>query len=201
MVTVFTVCAVVGSVIVVIQFLMLLVGMGHDFGGDLHLDLDHGDVGAGGHELGEEGAHFFGLLSFRAIVAALAVFGLAGLAANQGGFGSAATLLVALLSGAVALVAVAWAMKFLYSLRDDGTVHIERSVGQHGTVYLPIPGERGGTGKVFLNLQNRTVECQAITSKGALPSGAQVVVVGFLGANMVEVELCSETERETALHV
>lgn len=203
MTTVFMICAVVGSVIVVVQFVMTLAGLGHDFGADFH-DVG-GDFGGdvhvdGDHSLAhaEHGSHFFSILSFRAVVAALAVFGLAGLATHAGGLSGAASFTVALAAGAAALFAVAWAMRFLVSLKDDGTVRIERSVGHHGTVYLTVPGAHAGTGKVLLNLQNRTVECQAVTSKDSLPTGSPVVVVGVLGPNTVEVEPLKVEERADA---
>ena len=64
---------------------------------------------------------------------------------------------------------------------------MDRAVGKGGTVYLPIPGQKAGTGKVLLNLQNRTVECQAITADKELPTGASVVVVAVISADTVEV--------------
>lgn len=193
MTTVFMLCAVVGSVIVAVQFLLTLAGFGHDLGfdGDAHVDVDHG--GADTHGTGHDGSHFFSVLSFRSVVAALAVFGLAGLGSNASGWSPYFTVVVALGAGAAALFVVAWTMRLLYGLKDDGTVHIERAVGHQGTVYLTVPGENHGTGKVLLNLQNRTVECLAVTSKGSLATGLPVVVVSVLGPNTVEVEAVETT--------
>ena len=42
-------------------------------------------------------------------------------------------------------------------------------------------------GKVTLRLQNRTVEYQALTPHGALPTGSPVVVTAVLGPDTVEV--------------
>ncbi|MDX9972708.1 MAG: hypothetical protein RBU21_06955 [FCB group bacterium] len=197
MTAIFMVCAIVGSVIVLVQFVMTLTGMGHDFdgevhdlGGDVHVDTDHVDHG--------EGSHFFSVLSFRTVTAALAIFGLTGLSAKTAGVSDATTILMALAAGAVALFAVAWVMRFMMGLRDDGTVHIERAVGHQGTVYLTVPAGHAGAGKVFLNLQSRTVECQAVTtSKESIPTGVPVVVVGIVGPNTVEVECVRE---ETPIH-
>ncbi len=199
MTTIFMVCAVAGSVIVVVQFILSLAGVGHDFDSDFSADgADAFDPGAGhfDHPPGHEGGHFFGILSFRSVVAALAVFGLAGLASDTAGFPQGVSFVAALAAGAAALVLVAWTMRFLYGLRDDGTVHIERAVGHTGTVYLKVPAARAGAGKVFLNLQNRTVELQAVTAEeSALPAGAPVVVVGVVGPNTVEVEPVAREER------
>ena len=74
-----------------------------------------------------------------------------------------------------------------------------RSLGQAGTVYVPIPGARAGTGKVMLNVQNRTMEYQAVTAQQELPTGTNVVVVGILGPDTVEVVQSSNSE--SACHV
>jgi hypothetical protein len=78
-------------------------------------------------------------------------------------------------------------MRSLSRLQAQGNVRIDRSVGKTGTVYLTVPGKKAGVGKVHLNLQNRTVEYQAVTSQEPLPSGAHVVVVGVVSADTVEV--------------
>ncbi len=78
-------------------------------------------------------------------------------------------------------------MRTLHQLKSDGTVRIQRAVGQNGTVYLSIPGQRSGAGKVTLCLQNRTVECQAVTPYQPLPTGSKVVVTAVVGPDTVEV--------------
>lgn len=107
------------------------------------------------------------------------------------------TLAIALAAGAAALFGVAWMMRALYRLRADGTVRIERSVGRTGTVYLPIPGNKAGVGKVLLNVQNRTVEYQAVTPHQALPTGAPVVVLAVVNTATVEVTRATPDERVT----
>jgi hypothetical protein len=78
-------------------------------------------------------------------------------------------------------------MRTLHRLKADGTVRIERAVGQPGTVYLSIPGQKAGMGKVTLRLQNRTVECQAVTPNQPLATGSKIVVTAVLGPDTVEV--------------
>jgi hypothetical protein len=86
-------------------------------------------------------------------------------------------------------------MKALYRLRADGTVRIERAVGRTGTVYLSVPGNKAGLGKVLLNVQNRTVEYQALTPHQTLPAGSPVVVLAVVNADTVEVALATTSER------
>jgi hypothetical protein len=202
--TFYLVCAIAGSTLIVCQFLMTLLGLGggHDFGGhDGGLDVGGGHEWAGSiHDTGHDGGHdhgsswFFSLLTFRTVSAAVAFFGLAGLAAHEH-LDAWYTLSLAIVAGGGALVIVAWLMRLLTRMNVDGTARIERSVGSRGTVYLSIPAGRGGVGKVHVSLQNRTLEYNAVTSKEELPTGAKIVVVSVVSADTVEVAPLVESER------
>jgi hypothetical protein len=196
--TVYLVCFLAGGTIMVCQFVLSLMGIGshhefgdsHDMGGH---EAPHAGPGEDAHD-GHHGSHhesasswFVSLLTIRTVVAALTFFGLAGLAGTQQWGDGPITRLIALIAGASAMFLVAALMRGLSRLRAEGTVRMDRAVGKGGTVYLPIPGRKAGTGKVLLNLQNRTVECQAITAENELPTGAPVVVVAVISADTVEV--------------
>jgi hypothetical protein len=176
--------------------------MGHDFGGDFHADLGgdaHPDVGADHagdtaedqieHAADHHGStHLFGILSFRSIVAALTFFGLAGLAATSSDAEPTTSLLVAVAAGAAAMTTVYWLLRGLQSLQSEGNVRIHRAVGQHGNVYLRVPGNRSGSGKIQFNLQNRTMEYLAVTAGPDLPTGTKVVVVDVVNPTTLEVQ-------------
>lgn len=185
--TIYLICAAVGATLLLCQFVLGLVGIGDhhdaDAGHDFH---DHGDHGHDTHDA--QASWFVGVLTFRSLVAALTFFGLAGLASTVNFQQEPPlALAIALASGGGALFAVAYIMRLLSRLKSDGTVRIERAVGQRGTVYLTIPGQKGGAGKVTLNLQNRTVEYQAVTPHQQLPTGARIVVTAVLSPDTVEV--------------
>ena len=207
MTAVFIVCAAIGGTVLVIQFLLGLVGLGghlfdmdvptdvgHDFGGDFHGDTGgdfHGDHPGADHA--DQAEHHgsmqvFRVLSFRTIIAALAFFGLAGLAAQSAKATPSATLLIAVAAGAAAMAAVYWMMRGLQELRADGTVRVQRAVGKHGNVYLRIPANRSGSGKIQFNLQNRTMEYLAVTAGPELSTGSKVVVVGVVNPTTLEVQ-------------
>lgn len=191
--TIFLICAAIGGTLLLCQVVLMVLGFGghHDFG--------HGDHDLGHHEPGHEAesSWFSNLLTFRTIVAALTFFGLAGLTASAGKAEPPQALLIAVVAGAGALFLVAWLMRSLRNLRSDGTVHVERTVGQSGTVYLTVPGRKAGAGKVTLTLQNRTMEYQAITADQELPTGARVVVVSVVGPDTVEVIPANDVESAT----
>lgn len=183
----------------------------HDFGGgdgDLHVGEVHGgDLHGGGHDpVGEtelqdaEGggasphhaemssqAWFVGLFTFRTVLAAVTVFGFTGMATATGGFSPANTFVLSLAAGGGALWSVAWMMRVLYSLKNDGTVQIFSAVGEVGTVYLTVPARREGAGKVTVIVQNRTMEYLAVTEGEALPTGATVQVLAVVDADTVQV--------------
>jgi hypothetical protein len=172
--TFFLVCAALGGTVLLLQLVAGLVGLGGDHSLDHDSDHDHG------HDAGHSASWYAGMLSVRALTAALTFFGLGGLTAYYyGATDPAAT---------AALYAVATLMRLLHRLRSDGTARVERAVGRTGSVYLRVPGGRAGVGKVHLNLQNRTVEYQAVTAGAELPTGAVVRVVSVLTADTVEVE-------------
>ena len=187
MVTFYLVCFLIGATLMVLQFLLSLLGLGHlhDFGGheahDVHAD-QHGE-----HE--GEGSWFTSLLTFRTLTAALTFFGLAGLAGYRqwGAEGWPVTLAVAVAGGGGALLLVGSLMRWLRRQTTSGTVHIDRAVGRSATVYLTVPGQKAGAGKVQVCVQNRTMEYQAVTPDRELPTGAKVVVVGVVNSDTVEV--------------
>jgi hypothetical protein len=192
--TVYLVCFLAGATLIVCQFLLSLVGLGgHHDAGDAHEVACHeAHAGAehdtqGGHHHEVVSSWFVSVLTFRTLVAALTFFGLAGMAGTKEWGDGLTTRLLAVAAGAGALFLVAALMRALSRLRAEGTVRMDRAIGKAGTVYLPIPGQKAGTGKILLNLQNRTVECQAITADKDLPTGAPVVVVAVLSSDTVEV--------------
>ena len=192
----------------VVQFVLTVIGLGGeafdiDLPGDLDTDVDFSGDGtfgidtdaasnAGGHV---DSSWLFGVISFRTIVAALAFFGLSGMMAQSAEYGTLPTLGIAIAAGLAAMYGVYFLFESLRKLKADGTARIQNAVGRHGTVYTSIPADQSGTGKIQLNLQNRTMEYLALTSGHALKPGAKVVVTDVITSNTVEVEPVLESER------
>jgi membrane protein implicated in regulation of membrane protease activity len=191
-------CALIAGAIFLVQFAMTIIGFGAD---DLDFvdvdiadaaDLDVGDMQGEVHDHGS--TWFFGVISFRTVVAAVMFFGLMGLAVQEGLPGQPmVALLVATCAGAAAMYGVHYLMQLMLRLKHDGTVKIERSVGKRGTVYIPIPGGNSGSGKVQLRMQDRIMEYKAMTGGSErLATGTPVEVVDVINHNTVEVRSVSE---------
>jgi membrane protein implicated in regulation of membrane protease activity len=181
--------------------------VGHDFGGDFH-DAGGGDLHSGdvhtdaahdSHTSDQSDHHdtvwLFKILSFRAIVAASAFFGLLGLAADAAKLPMPITLAIAVAAGMAAIYAVYWMMRGLHALQTEGTARIERAVGRIGTVYLRIPANEADCGKIQIDLQNRTMEYLAMTSGSEISTGTKVEVVGVISPTTVAVLPVTGSER------
>ena len=190
--TIYLVCAAVGGTLLLCQVLLGLFGLGHhDVGADHDFDhdFDHDTSCDHGHDHAQHhgSSWYVGILSFRTLVTAITFFGLGGLAALEATGDAPLALGVALLAGLGSLLVVMWMMKALVRLKADGTLRIDRAVGMTGIVYLSIPANQVGTGKVTVKVQNRTVEYEAVTRHEALQTGTQVQVIAVVGPQTVEV--------------
>lgn len=161
MTTLFLWCAVVGGAVLLIQLIAGLVGLEH--GAD-H-DAPHGHGASDGLDI----------LSIRSVAAGFAFFGLAGLAARP--LGIVVATLAGVAAGVAATLGVAALVRMFGRFEHDGTLSLGAAVGVTGTVYLSIPGHRSGTGKVHVTVQNRLIECSAVTSEDTVPTGASVLVI------------------------
>ena len=203
--TLFLICALVGGTVMVCQFVMTIAGLGghglelgdggghdvpHDFGHDLGGHDTHGGDGQGQDSSDQhQSTWLFGMLTLRTLIAAVTFFGVAGKAAESADLSLPNQLLIAVACGVAAMCLVHWLMRAFFGLSEDSTVRINRAVGQEGTVYISIPADKAGAGKITLNLQGRLMEYLAVTSGHAsLPTGARVVVVGVAGSSTLEVE-------------
>lgn len=190
---IFMTAAVPATVVMFLQTVLLLLGFsfgteadaeGGDFAGDVDSDGD-GDIDGGLDAHDMAGLRLF---TVRGIVAMFAVGGWVGVALCDVGIHAGLTILFASISGLLALFIAAYVIKLSLKLQDNGNFNLKNAVTHTATVYIPIPPERGGTGKVTMNLQERFVELDALTdSKEKLPTGTMVQVVAVTDKNEVIV--------------
>ncbi len=167
-------CAAVGGAILTLQMVLLM------FGGDMDADTDVDDLG--GHSDG------LGFLSVRSMAAFLTFFGLTGLLGLDEGWGGGKTVAVAMGTGSASMLMVAWLMASFARLTSSGNLKPENAVGQNARVYLQIPGENSGKGKITVSIQGRSHEFDAVTSGPELPTGAGARVLRQTTPNTFEVE-------------
>ena len=194
---VFYILAIPSTIILVLQIILLLFGVGGDHDGDVSADAD-GDIDASADgdlsaQIDADGsfvpehdapydpgpAHEAGLriLTVRGVVAFLAICGWVGVAALDMGAGPILSSVLAVVAGLAAMILVAVALRFSLKLQQSGNLDLKNAVGLTGEVYVPIP--RGGKGKVTLTVQDRFLELDAVCSERDLSTGEAVKVTPF----------------------
>ena len=161
--------AIGGSVIFAITAVAALFGMGGAESGDIDVDMD-GEIDIV-HP--DSGIFDFKLISFRSILAFIAMFGWGGVVFGDRGWTG---LAVAVGCGLVTMAITAYLIMSILKLQQNGTRANASLVGKKGTVYLAIPA--GGRGKVVLDLGDSTREITA-RSEVALAKGDSVVTTGL----------------------
>lgn len=98
-------------------------------------------------------------------------------------------LIVSALIGMALVAIVMYLFKWLSSMQQSGNINLYKAaVGCLGSVYIPIPGERKGEGKVQISINQSVREYKAVTDSDTLKTGAQIRVVEVIGPDTVLVE-------------
>ena len=185
---IFALFALPATVILVIQTILLLVGLGTQGGAETGADSQgDGDVDDGPDV---EAAIDPGLRLFtvRGLVALFAIGGWVGIALIDLKVHIVLASFLALAAGFLALALVAWIVKIALGLQSTGNLDIRNAIGLTGRVYLTIPGGGRYSGKISLLLQERAVELDAVTDDSIdILTGSQIKVVGLRG-NLLVVE-------------
>ena len=190
--------AIPATLVLIIQTVLLLIGIGDDADiddvsdvSDVPDDVPDGVFGEDSVSEAPDASGFEGLRIFtvRGIVAFFVVFGWVGVVMREAGLNLALTLGVAAASGFAMMLALAYIFKATMRLRNDGNTDNRNAVGTAGKVYLTIPPARSGSGKVMILLQGACVERDAVTDDAqAIPTGAEIVVIGVSGQTELVVK-------------
>jgi hypothetical protein len=94
----------------------------------------------------------------------------------------------ALLTGCIFVAVFIFLFRQMHRLEHDGAFRVEDCVGQVADVYLRIPAERQGEGKIQFSFQGSVQELPAITDGDAIATGQKVRVCEVIGGHTVRVE-------------
>jgi hypothetical protein len=89
---------------------------------------------------------------------------------------------------------VAYLMLKFAQLEQSGTLNLYHALDQPGEVYLSIPGEKSGQGKVHVMIDGVIREMDAMTDGKRLKTGEAVRIVEILDNNTLKVEILSSIE-------
>lgn len=192
------------TLIMIIFIILMLIGMDGsesfdgfeaDFDADFDLDVDDLD-GAVDVYNNDSLISISGLkiLTIRGILAFLSIGGwvVFGLADSMQTW---LALLLGLIAGAAAAVLLAYAMKAAMRLEKSGNLDYRSAVGKTATVYIRVPKEAKGKGKVIFNHQGRMVEVDAMTrSKEDITAKNEVKIIGLEDSTTLVVRKLKEEE-------
>lgn len=159
-------CALAGSGLFFIQFLINIIGLGDS----------------------DSDSKQFKWLSIQAITGFLMMFGWSALTCQiEFGLPISTTLMISLIAGFGAIFVIRYLYGLTKKLHSSGSVYrIEEAIGKEATVYQRIPS--GGTGKISVTLQNFTHEIDAISHQNVeIPSFNRVKILEKADANTVVV--------------
>ena len=177
----------IASLIFIIQTIMTFVGADTgsdgDFDASFDTDVDIADVDAA---VGSGGSNLY---TFRNFVNFFLGFGWTAVLLNDSIKSRGLLLLFSVLVGIAFVAMVMYLFKWLYSMQQTGNINVYKSaVGCTGTVYLNIPAERSGEGKVQITIQGAVREYNALTEGDALPTGTPIKVVEVINPSTLLVE-------------
>lgn len=172
------------TLIFVIQTVMTFLGFG---GHDTDFDLDTSD---GVFEADPS----MNLLTFRNFVNFCLGFGWTAVLLREKIESGALLIFVSAIVGILLVAIVMWIFKWLSGMQQTGNIDIRKSaVGCEGRVYLTIPGERKGEGKIQITINNAIREYDAVTDGETIPNGRSIRVIEVINDYTLLVEELTST--------
>lgn len=160
--------AILSTIIFALQTVMTIIGIDSADGMDADIDISDGDTMDTGGAMS--------LFSIRSMVNFLVGFGWTGVCLRS--VIENTTLLY------VVAIAVGLALGYIYiimwrnlrKLETSGNIDINNCVGKEASVYLRIPGNESGKGKIHVSINGSIREFDAMTTEDEIPTGCNVHV-------------------------
>ncbi len=176
---------IVATVFLIIQIIMLCFT---SFGGDVDIDGD-GDIDVDT----DSGVSIFTVKSITAFFAVGCWAGLLTCALCADNL-QWVSVISAIVGGAAAMAVVVLLMRAMLKLQSNGAFQPEKLVGKSATVYVSIPAERSGRGKITLTAQGKFMELDAMTDGARLTVDEAVEIISNENECMVVKKLENKTE-------
>lgn len=159
------------SLIFLIQSVITILGFSSgDTDADSHFDSD------------------FQVFSFRNLINFLLGFSWAGISFYNVIENKNLVVVIALIIGMAFVVTFFYLLTIFQKLAEDNSFKIRDCIGKYGTVYLSIPGNMSGKGKVIVSVKGTIHELDAYTLEDRIETGGAIVVVGVNDQNVLIVE-------------
>lgn len=184
--------AATATLILFIFLILMMFGVhGDDFDGTFDGGFDHDFNDSQGDLFNDEPLSAFAglkLFTMRGILTFFSVGGWVVFLCNQS-LGIFLSIIIGIVSGLIAAVLLAYTFRQVMKLEMEGNLKYENAIGKLGEVYIRVPKNRSGKGKINMLLQERFVEMDAITSEEEdLKTGTRIIVTGVENESTVIVK-------------
>lgn len=166
------------SLIFVIQTVLTFIGMDSDGG----MDVPDGGISADT----DAGSFPFQLFTFRNFINFFLGFGWTAISL-EGKTSTAVALILSTLVGLALVAAVMYIFYLMSKMEQSGNIETGSTLGCKGNVYLTIPGNRAGEGKVQISVQGAIREFDAMTDGETLANGSPIRVTEVLNEHLLLV--------------
>lgn len=167
------------SLIFLLQSALTIFGAG-SADTDIDVDMDT-DTGVGHIDSPME------LFTFRNFINFLLGFGWGGINLYSSIDNKLLLVLAALVVGIIFVAVFFYIIQKVKLLEEDNTFNIYNLIGLTGEVYLRIPENMQGIGKVMIAQQGSTKEVEAVTLGPEIPTGAKIIVTSIHNENAIMV--------------
>ena len=168
------------SFVFIIQSILTFIGA--DVDGASDFDVDPSDMGTdldGG----------INLYTFRNFINFILGFGWTAILLKDSVQSKAVLLIVSALVGIGLVAIVMFLFRALSKMQQSGNIDVNKcAVGCTGKVYLTIPAERGGEGKVQITISNAVREYIALTDGDEIKTGTPIKVIEVINDSTLLVE-------------
>lgn len=173
--------AIASSLIFIVETVLTFIGADVDFDADADFDMPDGTF---------EGDPSMNLYTFRNLVNFLLGMSWTAILLKDHIASKALLMVIAFVAGAILVAAVMLMFKWLSKMQQSGNIDVMRDAeGCNGKVYLTVPAERAGTGKVQITINGAVREYDAVTdSEQDLKTGKAIKVVEAIDNSTLLVE-------------
>ena len=172
--------AIATSLIFIIETILTFIGIDHEIDADFDTSMDGGF----------ESEPSMNLYTFRNLVNFLLGMSWTAILLKEKIVSTALLMVIAVAVGVMLVAAVMYMFKWLSKMQQSGNIDVYKcALGCIGKVYLTIPAQRKGAGKVQITINEAVREYDALTdSENELKTGASIKVIEVLDSSTLLVE-------------
>jgi hypothetical protein len=179
------------SLIIVIKLILMLIGFGDGDTFDTAENVDFNATDMSSDMINHDGFLSLGEFKVFTLKGALIFLSIGGWLAMALAYTMTPWLasVIGVLGGSIVAFFIGLIFHYAMKLQSKENINYANAVNHTGTVYIPIPAQRKGKGKINMTIEEKFAEIDAVTDDNALiETGESVIVKGLEDNNTLIVE-------------